>query len=99
VRELATLQTIGFRRRSIVLSLIQESVLLSTSASLIAAIVAVLLVHGAPVRFTMGAFALRVDSTVVAVGCGTGLLLGLLGAIPPAIKAMSRSVADALKAV
>ena len=50
-------------------------------------------------RFTMGAFALRVDSVAILVGCGTGLLLGLVGAIPPAIKAMRYSVVDGLKAI
>lgn len=99
VRELATLQAVGYRRRSIVVSLIQEAVLLSTSASLLAAIIAIGLINGTAVRFTMGAFALRVDSVAILVGCGTGLLLGIVGAIPPAIKAMRHSVVDGLKAV
>jgi hypothetical protein len=47
----------------------------------------------------MGAFALRVDSVAILVGCGTGLLLGVLGAIPPAWKAMQHSVVDGLRAV
>ena len=99
VRELSTLQAVGFRRRAILLSLIQEALLLSLSASLLAAIAALLLVNGIAVRFTMGAFALRVDSTAILVGCGTGFLLGLFGAIPPALKAMSYPVVDGLKAV
>ena len=99
VRELATLQAVGYRRRSIVISLIQEAVLLSTSASLLAAIVALALVNGTAVRFTMGAFALRVDSVAILIGCGTGLLLGIVGSIPPAIKAMRHSVVEGLKAV
>lgn len=99
VRELSTLQAVGFRRRAIALSLIQEATLLSMAASLIAAVVALWLVNGTAVRFTMGAFALRVDSTAILVGCATGLLLGLVGAIPPAIKAMRYSVVEGLKAV
>ena len=99
VRELATLQAVGYRRRAIVISLIQEAVLLSTSASLVAAVVAIFMINGTAVRFTMGAFALRVDSVAILVGCGTGLLLGVFGAIPPAWKAMQHSVVDGLKAV
>ncbi len=99
VRELATLQAIGYRRRAIAISLIQEALLLSTAAALFAACVALLLVNGMAVRFTMGAFALRVDSVAILVGCGTGLLLGLVGAIPPAIKAMRYPVLEGLKAV
>ncbi|MHB8861917.1 MAG: ABC transporter permease [Pirellulaceae bacterium] len=99
VKELSTLQAIGFRRRSIALSLIQEASLLAAAGSLLAALLAVVLVHGTAVRFTMGAFALRVDSVSVLVGCGTGFLLGLLGAIPPAVKAMRISVIQGMKAV
>jgi putative ABC transport system permease protein len=47
----------------------------------------------------MGAFTLRVDSVAVGLGCGTGLLLGVVGAIPPAIRAMRLPVAEGLKAV
>ena len=99
VRELSALQAIGFRRRAIVLSLIQEAVLLSMTASLLAALLALLLINGTAVRFTMGAFSLKVDSLAIFVGCGTGLLLGLVGAIPPAMKAMRYAIVDGLKAV
>jgi putative ABC transport system permease protein len=99
VRELSTLQALGFRRRSIAISLIQEATLLSMTASLLAATIALLLVNGTAVRFTMGAFALRVDSVAILVGCGTGLLLGVLGAIPPAMKAMRYEIVEGLKAI
>ncbi|HTN74657.1 MAG TPA: ABC transporter permease [Pirellulaceae bacterium] len=99
VRELSALQAIGFRRRAIALSLIQEATLLSMAASLIASLLAIVLVNGTAVRFTMGAFALRVDSTAILIGCTTGLLLGLIGAIPPAIKAMRYEIVEGLKAV
>lgn len=99
VRELAALQAMGYRRRAVALSLVQEASLLAAAASLIAALLAVALLHGAAVRFTMTAFALQVDSVTLLIGCGTGLLLGLLGALPPALKAMRLSIAEGLKAV
>jgi ABC-type lipoprotein release transport system permease subunit len=99
VRELSTLQAVGFRRRAIALTLVQEGTLLAASASLIAASLALALVNGMAVRFTMGAIVLRVDSVGVLVGCATGLALGAIGAIPPAIKAMGLPVAEGLKAV
>lgn len=99
VRELATLQALGFVRRAIALSLIQEATLLAAAGSLVAALLALVLVNGAAVRFTMGAFLLRVDSVALGIGCGTGLLLGLIGSIPPAIKAMRLPIAEGLKAV
>jgi ABC-type lipoprotein release transport system permease subunit len=99
VRELATLQTLGFLRRAIALSLLQEAALLAATGALIAAVLALLVVNGAAVRFTMGAFVLRVDSVALLVGCGTGLLLGLVGALPPAVRAMRLPIAVGLKAV
>jgi ABC-type antimicrobial peptide transport system permease subunit len=99
VRELSTLQTIGFLRRAIVMSLIQEGVLLAAAASLLAAVIALVFVNGAAVQFTMGAFSLYIDDTAVLIGCGVGLLLGLLGAIPPAIRALRMPIVDGLKAI
>jgi ABC-type antimicrobial peptide transport system permease subunit len=98
VRELAALQTLGFARRAIALSLMQEGVLLATAASLLAAALALGLVNGVAVRFTMGAFALRIDGPAVAVGCGVGLLVGAVGALPPALRALRLPVAEGLKA-
>lgn len=99
VRELATLQTLGFLRRAIAFSLVQEGTLLAAAASLLAATLALLFVNGLAVRFTMGAFVLRVDSTALLIGCTTGLLLGMFGAVPPAVRAMRLPVADGLKAI
>ena len=98
-RELATLQTIGFLRRAIALSLVQEATLLAAAGTLLASFLAVGLVNGVAVRFTMGAFTLHVDSVALLIGCGTGLLLGALGAVPPAVRAMRLQVAEGLKAV
>jgi putative ABC transport system permease protein len=99
VRELAMLQAVGFRRRSIAISLIQEAVLLSVAASLLSACVALLALHGTAVRFTMGAFALRIDGIALVIGCGVGVSLGIIGAIPPAVKAMRIAIVDGLKAI
>lgn len=98
IREIATLQAVGYRRRAILLSLIQEGAVLAAAASLLAGLVAETWLNGMAVRFTMGAFTLRVDSVALLVGCGTGLLLGVVGAVPPAIKALRLHVAESLKA-
>jgi ABC-type lipoprotein release transport system permease subunit len=98
VRELAMLQTLGFLRRAIALSLVQEALLLSVAGSLIAAAAGLLFLNGLAVRFTMGAFQLRVDSVSVALALLAGLAIGVVGAIPPAVRAMRLPVVDALKA-
>ena len=61
--------------------------------------VALTLINGIAVRFTMGAFTLQIDSFALLVGCGAGLLLGVLGTLPPAFKVLTKSVAISLKSV
>lgn len=99
VRELAMLQTLGFSRRAIALSIVQEGVLLAAAASLLAAMVAVLLLNGLAVRFTMGAFTLRLDSASLIYGLVTGLAIGAIGSLPPAWRALKMPVVDGLKAI
>ena len=99
VRELATLQAMGFRRRAILLTLIQEATLLSCCGALVACLLGLLFVNGTAVRFTMGAFMLRVDSVGILIACATAIALGIVGAIPPATKAMRLPVVDAIKAI
>ncbi len=97
--ELSMLQTVGFSRRGVLVALIEEGVFLAAAASLIASTVAIVFVNGVAVRFTMGAFALHIDSIAILIGCGTGLLLGIVGTLPPAIRALRMPIVEALKAV
>lgn len=97
VRELATLQSIGFRRRAIVWSLLQEGGWLAATASVLAAALAIGLLHESTVRFTMGAFAMQIDATAVLSGCVVGLGVGVLGALPPAWKILRVPVVLGLK--
>jgi ABC-type antimicrobial peptide transport system permease subunit len=99
VRELATLQAIGYRRRAILLTLVQEATLLACCGALLACVFALLFVNGTAVRFTMGAFMLRVDSVGISIACLTAVILGVVGAIPPATKAMRLPVVEAIKAI
>ena len=98
IRELSSLQTIGFARRAILASLVQEGVILAAAASLLATAAALSFINHAYVRFTMGAFSLQIDQIAVLIGCSVGLLLGVFGAIPPAIRALRMPIVDGLKA-
>jgi ABC-type lipoprotein release transport system permease subunit len=99
VRELATLQTLGFMRIAIVISLVQEGLLIAMTASLFASLIALLALRGWAIKFTMGAFQLGIDPTCILIGCATGCLLGLIGSLPPAIRVMRSSIATSLKAI
>lgn len=97
VREVGMLQALGFTRAAIVLSLTQESVFASACGAIIASGIALAALDGLAVRFSMGAFALRIDSATMLAGLVGGLCVGLIGAIPPAIRCLHLPIAQALK--
>ena len=97
VRELGTLQALGFSRTALVLSLMQESALTSAAGALVAAGLGLLVFDGLAVRFSMGAFGLVLDAPVMALGLGAGLALGILGVLPPAWRCLRIPIQEALK--
>lgn len=97
IRELATLQAIGFTRSAILVSLVQESVLACLAGTLLASVLAVLLLEGVTVPFSIGAFAVTITPGVAGAGLLTGLLLGLLGALPPALRCLRPPLPVALR--
>jgi ABC-type antimicrobial peptide transport system permease subunit len=97
VREMATLQAIGFGRGALLWSLVQESTLACLTGALLASVVAVVLLDGRTVPFSIGAFTLEVGPSVAVTGILTGLLLGLLGALPPAIRCLKPPLPTALR--
>jgi ABC-type antimicrobial peptide transport system permease subunit len=99
IREIATLQTIGFSRRAAILSVLQEGTILAMAAALLASLLAVGFIHRAAVRFTMGAFELQIDSGTLLIGYAIALFLGVVGSLPPALRVFRLSVVDGLKTV
>ena len=97
VREMATLQAIGFGRGALLASLVQESTLACLGGTLLASIAALLLLDGRTVPFSIGAFTLEISPGVALSGILTGLFLGLLGALPPAIRCLKPALPVALR--
>ena len=97
VREFATLQTLGYSRLAVLRSLGQEALLSAAAGSLLAVVAALFLLDGRAVRISMGAFGLSVDEVVVATGLVTGLVVGVLGVLPPALRCLRIPVAQALR--
>lgn len=97
VRELATLQAIGYGRPAILFSLVQESLLATLLGTLLATFVGLVALEGLRIDFSMGTFALGFPPAVVAGGLLAGLLLGLLGALPPAWRCLSAPLPAALR--
>jgi len=97
IRELATLQALGYSRRALLLSLVQESLVTAAAGALVGAGLGLFL-DGLAVRISMGAFGLRVDGVAVAAGLGAGLALGLFGALPAAARCLRMPIVEALRA-
>jgi putative ABC transport system permease protein len=101
-REIATMRAIGFGSFSMVLSFVFEALLISFIGGLIGC-VAVLPLNG----FTTGAmnfqtfshlaFAFQVTPLLLGIGLIFALIMGLVGGVPPAIRAASRPVVLALR--
>ncbi len=98
IRETASLQALGYSRTAIAISMLQESLLASISGALLAIGLGLVLLRDASIRFSMGSFALHVDHQAVLAALGAGLVVGLLGAIFPAIRCLRTPIPTALRA-
>lgn len=96
-RELACLETIGFSRRAIAVSLLQESLLQVGTGALIAAALALTFLAGTTVRFVMGALSMEVAPHVLLAGFGAGLFLAVVGTIIPAVRLFRTPLVELLR--
>lgn len=97
VRELGMLQCLGFRRSAIVVSLIQESCLATAAGAVLASFLALAVLDGVAVQFSLGAFGLQIDPPVLFLGLSIGALLGVVGSLPPAIRSLCMPIPESLK--
>lgn len=97
MRETATLQSIGFTRLALLSTFIQESMMACLGGTLVAMVLALILVDGFTIAFSIGAFTLHVTPGVVLTGLATGIALGVLGSIPPAIRCLRPPLPSALR--
>jgi len=97
VRELATLQTLGFSRAAIAVSFLQESLLLCAPGALLAALAALSLLDGLAVRVSMGAVAVKLDAPVLLSGLMAGATVAVLGILPPLWRCLRLPIVEALR--
>jgi len=103
-REIAVLRAIGFGGGAIVLSFVVESLLIAFVGGVVGCL-AVLPVNGLTTgtmnwqTFSHLAFAFRITPGLLMAGMVFALLMGLLGGLPPAIRAARANVAHTLRAL
>jgi putative ABC transport system permease protein len=101
-REIATMRALGFGGGSVVTSVVFESLFIATLGGLLGC-AAIIPINGWTTgtinfqTFSHLAFAFRVTPALMGLGVAFALLMGLIGGLPPAIRAVRRPVAAALR--
>jgi putative ABC transport system permease protein len=101
-REIATMRALGFSSRSVVMSFVVEALCIAAVGGVLGCAV-VLPLNGLTTgtinwqTFSHLAFAFRVTPLLLAAGLVFALLMGLVGGVPPAIRAARQRIAVALR--
>jgi putative ABC transport system permease protein len=101
-REIATMRALGFGVGSVVTSFIIEALCIAFGGGVLGCM-AVLPLHGLTTgamnwqTFSHLAFAFRITPLLLVSGLGFALLMGLVGGVPPALRAARQRIAVALR--
>jgi putative ABC transport system permease protein len=101
-REIATMRALGFNSGNVILSFLVEALLISFVGGVLGCL-AVLPLNGLTTStmnfqtFSNLAFAFKITFDLLWMGVVFALVMGVLGGMPPAIRAASRPVASALR--
>lgn len=95
-QELAVVQTLGYRRREIAIGLLVESLALAAIAALFGAVLAAA-VGDVALRMPMGVYRFRAGAGDVLVALAAAGVIGVLGALIPAIRLARMPLLDALR--
>jgi len=101
-REVGTLRSLGFSRRSILSSFVLESVLLAVAGGLLGCLLALPIngfstASGQTPSFSEVAFAFQVTPDILESGIVFAMLMGLIGGLLPALRAARMPITTALR--
>jgi putative ABC transport system permease protein len=96
-REIGTLRALGFGGVPVAVSVLLESMLLSLAGAALGGVIAWLIFDGREF-YSWGAYQFRVSPALLALGLGWGLIIALLGGLPPALRAARLPTVEVLRA-
>jgi len=97
VREFGTLQAIGFSRKAIFLSIVEEAMSTGALAAITALMIGLIFIQGLSFPFAIGVFTFDFNNSVILTGVGSGVLLAICGVIPPSWKCLRPHLTQTLR--
>lgn len=96
IREIGTLQVIGFSKRSVLGAILTESLIIAIVGGVLGCLIGYL-ANGVPMKIPMTAFRVIVDFPVFCWAMAASLMIGLGGAYLPAYRALKLRMVDAVR--
>jgi len=96
-KEMATLQALGYSRRAIYFSLLEEALIASLIGTIIAMATSVFFLNGITVSFSTGVFYLNYDTDVLLLAMAAGMGLAILGTTVPGWNSLKPSLVSSLR--
>ena len=97
VREFGTLQAIGFSRKAIFLSIVEEAMSTGALAAITALMIGLIFIQGLSFPFAIGVFTFDFNNSVILTGIGSGVLLAICGVISPSWKCLRPHLTQTLR--
>ena len=97
VREFGTLQAIGFSRKAIFLSIVEEAMSTGALAVITALMIGLIFIQGLSFPFSIGVFTFDFNNSVILTGISSGVLLAICGVIPPSWKCLRPNLTQTLR--
>jgi len=97
IKEFGTLQAIGYSRKSIFVSILEEAMSTGFIAALTAITIALLFIQDITFPFAIGVFTLDFNNTVIFSGISSGIALAITGVLPPSWKCLRPSLTQTLR--
>jgi putative ABC transport system permease protein len=98
-REIATLRAVGYRAVPVAVAVVVEAMVLAFAGAVVGGMGTWLMFNGRDGLVVAEVYQQAVTADLIAIGIGWALVIAILGAIPPAIRAARLPVAQAMRAI